>query len=393
MFGPPPGMFGPPPGLPGQPGGVMPQPLFPGPGFGQPRATTAAAFPPAPPPVRVAGEGPNFAKVELLPIKPSTFKGDRTEVPLPGRAESVVVAGGGRYLLLHIPAAGKLVVFDVTNARIAKEIDAADKDAKVAGGMNLFVIYRPRDNTFERWSCDKLERQFAGKVPFTDPVRAMAMGSASNGPLVAAIAGTRGNQTIQSAATAYFDPATFKEVEYERGMPSQRNMFGLGRNRGPVALRVSPDGLLASGWDLGGAPGCETHRFAGGHVVDRWQLSAPHPLLPAAKGDFLFGQGRVVSRDLGGAVVPVMGRAVYYVPAVQGEYYTAARQIGQLATLEIFKGTQEIPVASFDRIPDVDLTRAEWGLDESVILVPDAKVLITIAADRTRLGLRRVDLK
>ena len=381
-FAPPP--FAPPP----RPGPVGPPPgALPGP---------PAGFLPAPP--RPAGTGPKFADVMPLPITPARFAGDRAEILLPGPVEAVTVAGGGRLVLLHSPFRRKVFVFDVSEARVTKVIDVPDPGAMLAGGMNLFVIYQPQRQVIERWNCQKLEREAEVRQPFADPARAMAMGSASNGPLAVALGGTRGAFN-DGYSLALFDPGTFREVRYTR---AGQKLGGIGDKHGAPAVRVSADGRVVTGWGVNGISGAESNIVSGGRLSRRWYLQAPRPLLPSPDGRVLHAPGLQVTADLADEPARQLDPAVHFVPAVHGDWYVAVRRSDefglraqrQVRSLDIYRTGGNRLLQRFEVTNEVDLSRAEYGLDQSVILIPDAKVLITVAGPkRSTLVLRRVDLK
>jgi hypothetical protein len=378
------------------PGRAMPPGVMPGgPGFQPPgpaprRVNPAPAGPP-PDPTR-------FAPVVPLPIKPPRLPRPQTEVPLPGPVESAVVAGGGRLLLLHVPNAHKVLVFDVSEAKIAKQIDAPDADTMLAGGMNTFVLYQPKANTIERWTCDKLERQPAVKSPFADPVKVLAMGCASNGPLVAALGGTR-KTFFDGTTVAYFDPATMTEVSYA---VDGRNQLGLGSRNKPPAIRVSANGAVVTGWGPSSPDGVQCDVIGPGRITRHWPLGLRQPVLPAPDGKILYGRGQVLGPNLGGPPAGFVDDSHWYVPAVQGDYYAVIREPergfagpGQRpGTIAIYRWSRNGAVASVDSAEDLDLGRAEAGLDQSLFLVPEAQVLITVAGPkRNKLTLRRVEQK
>jgi hypothetical protein len=374
--------------------GPRPDPVPPAPGRQPPVAMPQ--FPPAP--GRPAADGPKFAEAIPLPIRPARLAPDRDEIVLPGPVESVAVAGGGRLLLMHLPRTKRVLVFDVIAAKVVKEIAAPDPETMLAGGMNLFVIYQPGKNTIERWNCDDLTRLPEVKSPFKDPVFGLAMGCASNGPLVAALGGKR--KAFHGGSTlAYFGPGTMKEVTY--AVQGDRNAFGLGEENKRVQLRVSANGGVVTGWghDTGAGAQCDELRGAG--LVRHWNLLAPRPLLPAADGSLLFAPGQVLRPGVYGDG-PLRNSATHYVPAASGNWHSiilVARAGGRgeddrAKTLAVYQTGRNVPAATFDAVDDIDLSRGEQGFDQSVILVPEAKVLITVTGPtRTKLALRPVDLK
>lgn len=343
--------------------------------------------------------GPKFTPVVPLPIGPTRLARDRDEMALPGPVESVAVAGGGRFLLLHIPRVKQVAVFDVREAKVVREISVPDPNVLVAGGMNLFVIYQPGKNTIERWNCDRLEQQPTAKFAFTDPVKALAMGCASNGPLVAAVGGSRRTQ-LKGATLAYFDPVTFREIEVVVG--GVDNPFGIGPADKTAIIRASANGKVVTGWSPERPTGTECDVIDGRRVTRHWNLHAPSQLLPGPDGALLFGRGETFRHDMQGGRGPQWDSPVIYVPAISGNWYVVVRgprlavpgDDVRAEVVTIHQVGKNAPAVTFDAVDDIDLSRAEQGLDQTVILVPEAKVLITVAGPkRTRLVLRRVELK
>lgn len=343
--------------------------------------------------------GPKFVPIVPLPIAPPRLARGRDEIALPGPVESVAVAGGGRYLLLHIPRAKQVAVFDVREAKVVREISVPDPNVLVAGGMNLFVIYQPGKNTIDRWTCDRLEQQPAAKLLFTDPVKALAMGCASNGPLVVALGGSRRSQ-LKGATLAYLDPVTLREIDVV--VSGVENPFGIGPADKTAIIRVSANGKVVTGWSPERPTGTECDVIDGRRVTRYWNLHAPSQLLPGPDGGLLFGRGETFRHGMQGGRGLQPDSPVFYVPAVSGNWYVDVRgpRLGgpgddvRAEAVTIHRVGNIVPSATFDAVDDIDLSRAEQGLDQTVILVPEAKVLITVAGPkRTKLVLRRVDLK
>ena len=106
--------------------------------------------------------------------------------------------------------------------------------------------------------------------------------------------------------------------------------------------------------------------------------------------------------ELVGPSAGLVDESNWYVPAVRGDYYAVVRAPepgfagpGQRpGTIAIYRAGMNGMVTSINSIDDLDLGQAEAGLDQSLFLVPDAQVLVTVAAPkRNKLLLRRVELK
>jgi len=125
-------------------------------------------------------------------------------------------------------------------------------------------------------------------------------------------------------------------------------------------------------------------------------------MLPSADGRFLYSTGRSVygpelrAPDADG----FPDRSIRQVPAVQGTWYALVRgpefPFGEnrAVSISLFQVGKNAPAVTFDAADDVNLARDEQPIDQSVILVPAARVLVTVAAPkRNKLVLRRVELK
>jgi hypothetical protein len=391
--------------LPGRPGVANPLPPGlpprPGPGFrpGAGMGLHPASFPAAPPVPEPGEGGPQFARIERAKIGPARLERDHSEIGLPGPVETAVAAAGGRYLLLHVPKVKKVLFFDVSDAKVVREIDAPDPNTMLAGGMNTFILYSPAENRVERWSFKAMEREPDVPSPFKDPVKALAMGCASNGPLVAALGGSRKTRGHAGATLAYYNPTTLKEVSYTIG--GKPNDFGLGVRDTRAAIRVSADGRVVTGWGLDRPSGVECHVITNGRVTRDWMMEKPVPMVPSPDGRFLYGRDQVFLNDLRGRQDVIHNPFVVYLPAVQGNWYLAAAGgrglppgMGGEPAVGIYRAGQFRPAVTIESAEDVDLSLADRGLDQSLFLIPDAQVLVSIAAPkRSKLVLRRVELK
>jgi len=359
---------------------------------------------PADPPRPIAMAAPKFTPVAPLAIQTTPLGADREQRNLAGPVENAVAAGGGRLLLLHMPREKLVAVFDVNTGWVAKHIPADDSNAIVAGGMNMFVIYLPGKDVLERYNCTTLEREAELKSPFGAEVMALAMGSESNGPLAAALAGAR--IAFHGGATVcYFDPMTGKEIHYEdRGRPP--NPFGIGdRNLKNIAIRMSANGLVATGWGTGGA--IQSDVIEGGRLNHHWKLGAVESLIPTADGQALIDRGRRLSVEMAREPDGRPGRQgePWLIPAVHGDFHVALHKAGsrsiplesQQASADIHLGLESKALLKVGELRNFELpgdfdARGKT-FDRNVFLVPDAKLLAVIPTkNRDQLVLYRADL-
>jgi len=341
-----------------------------------------------------------------MTLLPTPLGKDREERTLTAPVEVAVPAGGGRFLLLHLPKLKQVAVFDLHLGKVVKHIPANDDRVFVAGGMNSFVMYLAGKRVLERWNCKTLEKEDDLKDPFgNDEVYALSMGCASNGPLVAALGGNR-VAVHRGAALCYFDPTTGKEVQYQLVSNREPNPFGLGHgDPGDVCVRVSADGSLVTGWGLGGAS--ESNLIEGNLRTHYWQLSGlDATLLPTADGRALFaGENRLTPDLARGRVRLPRPDAAVRVPAVRGDFSAELRRVGgrgpafdkQSASADVFFGTEARSLLQFGELPDFELPNFVEGrgkaFDRNVFLIPDAKVLVVLPTKkRDQLLLYKADL-
>src|SRR5262249_22418165 len=139
--------------------------------------------------------------------------------------------GGGRYLVLHIPAQQQLAVFDVSAAKVVKTLSTSGDNPKLAGGMDKFVVVYPASATVERWNFTTFKREAKAELNMKVPPIAVALGSASDGQLVIS-----GVDYPRLGETVFFDIRTMRRLE----MPFDPHRFF---ETSPSAfLRASADG-------------------------------------------------------------------------------------------------------------------------------------------------------
>jgi hypothetical protein len=347
---------------------------------------------------------PEFVPVTALPISPPTMTKSIEEFGLPGPAPFGVVAGGGKLILLHLPAQSKIGIFDVTTKAL-RYVDLTDPKPMIAGGMNHFLVYQPQKNTVERYNTRTLEKEATVTATFPGEVKALAMGSSSNGPLVAALGGARG-APHRGATIGLFDPVTLKELAID--MDGDRNDFGLGIHDQPPAIRVSADGGVVTGWGTQHNPGTECWTIDGGRATRHWQhgIANGAPLFPSADGRTLYGAGgpyTPTGQPIGGG-----GREHFapwdrpgFVPAAHGDFVLVLapqRRLGddRPPKGEIFLGQEKKALHWLGDMPEAGTPRfgeARDEFDRQFFLIPDAKLLVAIdARNRSQLVLHKVDL-
>src|SRR5262249_26239410 len=119
---------------------------------------------PAPPldadPLRRASS-PAPAPLANSGLRPVKLPQPQVVKPLPSTASNLVVGGGGRYLVFHLPREQTLAVFDVSETRIVRFIPLSASNAIYAAGMDKVVVVLPESNVIQRWDLTTGERELS----------------------------------------------------------------------------------------------------------------------------------------------------------------------------------------------------------------------------------------
>jgi hypothetical protein len=107
---------------------------------------------------------------------------EKSVIPLPSAASQLAFGGSGRYALAVLPEPKQLIVVDIAARQIVKTIALDDADVRIAGGQSKFVIHHQTQGTLARYDLNSGECDLKIACP---PYRYLAMGVASEGPLLA----------------------------------------------------------------------------------------------------------------------------------------------------------------------------------------------------------------
>jgi hypothetical protein len=355
------------------------------------------------PPARPDRRGPPLAEgFNLKPepgkpvkIDPVPFAASPMVAPLPGKVGDVQVGGGGRYLVMHFPDQKQLGVFDVSQAKLVRQMKDVPDDALIAAGLNRLAVVSSANRTLNAYTLPDLTPDGGGTPPNRGPVLAVAMGSATNGPLMVCTLGE----------ISLFDLRTMARVE-----GSARFNPGAVPIHPSVQVRAAASGTMFTAYFPSGAhgpAGSYTERGGEWEVGDHGNVGL---VMPAADGRTVFGTGQMFAPD-GKALGPKVGgfgKAVWYVPAAHGDFFL---RLNEKKEGTGFKAKQSLVVTvhagrnpdreliSLGELPECDgLIDWRFGapqpLDRFVFLVPDARTMAVIPpATRDRVILRKVNVK
>ena len=316
-------------------------------------------------------------------------------IDLDGKVGQVAVGGGGRYIVMHQPDKGQLVLFDASTAKTT--VTAADTgDVRLAAGLSRLVLYAPNGNMLRVYSLPGLTKVFETTSPM-DNFKSIAMGSRTDGPLL-------GSGTFGDLILLDINADGVKEVEGSRGKPGHHW----------DNIRATPDGTAFATFSrLGNNDKVKLLTEAN----RKWKVT-DLPLVPfvGADGNF-YGHGTAVNRT--GQQVSVggvgAGSGVWYVPAVSGntgmfvklavtttgvgaknKKVTLTVHANRNADVPAFGTTALTGIPEFETLVDIRINSITipWDriLDHHLFLIPDAKLLVTLSANKDKLYLRKLGL-
>jgi hypothetical protein len=333
-------------------------------------------------------------------IKPADLKGE-TAYELPEAVNRLAVGGGGRFLALHFARLRKVGVFDVNELKITQYLPTDSEDVHLAAGMTRLVLYSPGDGKLRRYNLltGKLEKE--GSLTGLGALRARCMGAASEGPLLFS-----GDQD-----SALVDLETLQRLEVPRAPGDDRiNVLdgGMywpsadGRTFGHTGVIGQPNGIASL-------------------VLQREQIKQTYEhqstwyVVPSPDGKYLYAGGHGVLTNQGKETPDAVhsgggGLASFmFLPAEHGPYYLHLHvKLDLPGTVPLSPGDPEHGVTVYlmglrkplAQLPLPKMTEygnmnalGEIGIERSVHLIPQAKLLLVLTPSRDKLYLYPMDLE
>lgn len=386
---------------PGGPGPVGPgggPPVGPGWGGGGPGGPGMPGDPLGGRP-KVQKPAPKFADVTPLEIKPTKLAEETGEVKLPGKVADSCVGGGGRFFILHLSDKRQLAIFDVTEAKVVKYLPLAADNAKFAAGMNKLIVAYPDTHTLARYDLTTFEKEDSQKCPADGTIKRVAMGSASAGPLLVALAPNNGGGPGGGTSKLDFiDPSTFKAVDVDQENAQQWRVWADNDH-----FRASPDGRV---FTAHGVNGLNSFTFRGGNVKHAQANEAFGHLTPGSDGHLYAANGLFTPDFKRVGRTPRNGVHPSVLPAAEGFLYlqlTANAQQPGAFPGEGQKWKADVKMNGDDRslftFKDVGpFTADPWApaavpTDARVHFAPSAKLFVSVPAANDKLVLHKFDLE
>ncbi len=326
--------------------------------------------------------------VAVAAIVPPSLDRDRVVRPLPGAVADLVDGGNGRYLIARLAGQQQLAVFDVSAAKVVKQIPLAEEKVHIAAGAERLVIIFPESKLMHLWNLKAMRRERSVLLPESvtvNGIHQVCMGSASGGPLFIYVAPEKRTLSLD------LDTLATTEVHWTNWAPN--NAYG------PSEMRVSPDGSMLIGWG-GGWAGSEVAFFnqgkqTGSNPNVRCGLAFA---LPSADNRYIFVSGGMHVRSLAITDIPSLGGA-YIVPATEPGYFVGLAKMTGWAHVGDKLDSAQISVYNYDRrmlfaLSKLDELKVASPLrwEKRIHYYPLAGILVTVGAEQDRFIVRRVNL-
>jgi hypothetical protein len=353
---------------------------------------------------KVVGPPPQAPKgVAVLPVDrpakeaPLLFLDKQEAFPLPAPVADVAVGGGGRYLFLFMPTRRELAVFDVRRTKLLPSLPMPGEHVRFAAGRDKLVVIDPSSQIIQRWNLTTWKQDASDRLQMKVPPVAVAMGYASDGPLVIS-----GVDHPRLCETVFYDVLRMKSLKVD-GDPHR--FFDASPT---VFLRAAANGQVFAcqdqvwggklqtcvwrngrfqcwvqagrgDWPVPSAEGATIYTTAGRRSVElapagRWNA----PCWPADQGPLFLSFGRTDFQPAGkGGKTDKGPKTIEYLGVhLAGHDFPFARLVGIESPEK--PGNTTLPYLS---------------TDQRIHLFPNFKLLVSLAATNDRLVVRSFDLE
>jgi S1-C subfamily serine protease len=334
----------------------------------------------------------------------TAYKGAKSTIEVPDTIADALLAGGGRYLLLHLPKTRKIAVYDVNQGKVARYLSLGSDKVLLAAGATKLIVVAPAQGVIERWSLETFQRETARPLPVNGVVKAVAMGYASNGPLL--IHWAASTDALARAGYTFFDTERFEDLKIANVRANN------GSYRDFVHIRASGTGDVFGMWATSHSPqGMETLALIGKEAKSHYQHNSAGHIVPNYDGSaILTGYAGLCGPELNRKTGGEGRKTVPLVPSTHPRFYVGvpAEPGAQInlggAPFEGVKPTLHTlgVEGRLVDLPDLQLGRAndnyswsanDFTLDKRVVFVAQADQLITIPYSNDRLIVQRFNMR
>jgi hypothetical protein len=356
-------------------------------------------------PLTIQGMPQPGAEIVDLDIEPPPLAGETETREMPSRIKDAVVGGGGRYVIMHLPAISKLAVFDVNEAKTTAMLPAPDSTLKFAASLDKLVVALPVSKKIQRWDLNSFQLERSASLDINGEIMSMSLGSASQGPIV--LAYKEGKQDGNKFPVMPFPKLCHLSLD----TLERRNVILEGHLHQQPAfahLRCSADGKSTGLWYTETQfTGVAWIKWEGQLGKVGYEHSSRGHVIPGSNSQAVFtGLGMFSAISLMPNQQVLMSGSnpqAQYLPAVYGDYYL---QLGRSPKQNEFNPEPDLNIykrglaAPLLKRPDIEIPQPDspiglnhdFTFDKRVLLIPQAKLLIIIPTSNDRLVLHRLKL-
>jgi len=337
-------------------------------------------------------------------VLPTTMTEKQKRIALHTTFDDVCLAGGGRYLLLHLPLKSKLAVFDISRSKIAGYISTGGGSTLFTAGRDDVVIVKPDLGILQRYDLATVTKRLTVKDTWSGQHAQVlvAMGHASQGPVLLG----QGQYSVRGrgrgSRATLLDLKTLKPIEYT--MPK---WYRVDFSRF-THVRASADGTVFATWRTGGSPtGMHTLVLTGRKVVAHYEHKSAGYLRPNASGDLIYSYMGAHTAALkpkwrprdGGRPIPAVQGTLFVTVSYASSPRTRHRQPSSAPGVTIHSAAgggaplvtlKNIAIQSPSRS---SAARGKLYLDKRVFYAPDVGVLVVLPQTNDAIVVHRVDLE
>lgn len=325
------------------------------------------------------------------------FTGEKRKIPLPAKIHDVIVAGGGRFLILHLKSITAAAIYDVNLGRVSKLIRLPAPSAVIAGAEQYFVIAVPEEKRLERWSLRTLRKDLGAPFPRNGKFLAMGMGSASNGPLL----------MLTDTGPGRFDTQFVSPIDLLESKVIGPELRGVNET---ARIRASAQGNMFTLWSANGSGSFEAMTLAGKEYELKTQHRGIRFASPNFDGGLILSGGAGAwpsdsesswrDNDLSAAFLPTTCPSlVVQVPfeLEDAQHYAAQPLPPKKATVLAANDATvlgDLPPLELGAPPENRSGNLDaLSFDKRVIYIPQASQLVTIPFSGNQISVERVDSK
>jgi hypothetical protein len=308
--------------------------------------------------------------------------GQNVDIELSGVADRIAIGGGGKYLVAAIGSKQSVVIINLIERRIVKRLATNDGNLRVAAGKSMFVVYRGGSKQLTRYDFKRYLPQTT--VELDDPIDDLALGSASEGPLV--------------TVAPHGDPMLLD-------LPTLREIID--SDAGPIAasadmfdhISAAADGRSYFAWESRNPRHTAVrYQLAGSRLIrDDRNSWAGNLQAFSADGSTIHTLGNRFDHE--GTRLPQPTEPITTVPSLTENYslgWSTDRTPADVdSPLRIFAGRESEPLAALEHVrpPEFPQLAGSDPLRNSrVTFVPEAAAVVTVPATSDRLRVDRVKI-